>query len=413
VELFEELKMPGEAATCLHVLSLAYGSLFEFEPAFAAVQKAVKLSHEAGDTIQEATGLRRIAVVFIQQSDHAEALPYAEQALELHRKIGDRGEEINALNVLGIIYAWIKDPEKSDQYLREALNLGYEIGHGFGIRAPITNLIALHYRPNGNPEEWLNFIDIHLARAQEDEDELRVAYMIAFKAFALFAAGKIEDGIALMDYNIDEMGDMASHWELAVMNAYISLGYALLRDFDKAWECHGIAVQVSKDSGIRMNELMRMDERGAIAWHQGDEKVMAEALTELEATMDEIRATNEAYTLADRLEIAARLHIKLGDYEIALKQTTEMLELMEMVPGPYEPEVKYYTHAKALYGLGRDEEGDEFLKKARDRVTSVAEGIKDEALRRSWLENVKLNREILKVRAQRGISGSTTSPKGP
>ena len=403
VALFEELDMPREAATCLHVLSLAYGSLSEFEPAFATVQKAVKLSHEAGDTVQEATGLRRIAVAYIQQSDHAEALPYAEQALELHRVIGDRGEEINALNVLGIIYAWIKEPKKSDQYLQEALDLGYEIGHGFGIRAPITNLVALKYRPYGNPEDWANFIDIHLTRAQEDEDELRVAYMNAFKAFALLTGGKIEEGIALMEYNIKELGDLAGPWEMASMHAYRSLGYTLLGEFDKAWECHEIAVQVSRDSGVRMFELMRIDEHAAIAWHQGEEKEMTKALAELEATMDEIRAIKETYTLCDRLEIAARMHNTLGDHELALKYSTEMLGLMEVVPGPYEPEVKYFTHAKALYGLKRDDEGDEFLKKARDRVTSIAEEIKDEELRRSWLEDVFMNREILGECDRRGI----------
>jgi hypothetical protein len=153
-----------------------------------------------------------------------------------------------------------------------------------------------------------------------------------------------------------------------------------------------------------MNELMRMDERCAIAWHEGEKDKMLEALADLEATMDEMRATHDSYTLADRLEMAARLRNTLGDHERALEHTTEMLELMEVVPGPYEPEVKYYTHAKALYGLGRDEEGDEFLKKARDRVLTVAEGIKDEEIRRSWLENVFMNREILGEFEKRNIA---------
>jgi tetratricopeptide (TPR) repeat protein len=207
-----------------------------------------------------------------------------------------------------------------------------------------------------------------------------------------------------MRLNLQELGDLASPWELVQMHSYISYVHAEMGEFDHAWESYETALKVSKESGVKIMETTRTYDRALIAWLQGDREKIEESLEGLMNSMDELKEMNASYDLNDWQEMAARIYVALGDYENALKHTTEMLEVMEFVPRPRDPQIKHYTHAMALYGLGRHEEGDEYLNMARERVMSVAGNIKDDELRRGWLENVKINREILKVCAERGIA---------
>ncbi len=61
----------------------------------------------------------------------------------------------------------------------------------------------------------------------------------------------------------------------------------------------------------------------------------------------------------------------------------------------------HLTHARALRANGREAEADETLKQAYDYVMRVADNLQDESLRRSWLENVRDNREIVAEWQQR------------
>ena len=59
--------------------------------------------------------------------------------------------------------------------------------------------------------------------------------------------------------------------------------------------------------------------------------------------------------------------------------------------------------ALALRALDHDTEADEHLQRAHERVMRVADKTIDPALRQSWLENVRVNREILAACETRGL----------
>jgi hypothetical protein len=92
---------------------------------------------------------------------------------------------------------------------------------------------------------------------------------------------------------------------------------------------------------------------------------------------------------------AARLHLALGEAAAALAHSTEAIRLIETSPDLWEMEGSLYTHARALRATGRETEADVYLRRAYERVQLVARQTADETLRRSWLENVRDNREIV------------------
>ena len=70
---------------------------------------------------------------------------------------------------------------------------------------------------------------------------------------------------------------------------------------------------------------------------------------------------------------------------------------------PQQPQRAFFTHSRILRVQGRNGEADEYLQRAHDRVMLVVGKTQDPKLRRGWLENVEVNREILAACTERGI----------
>jgi hypothetical protein len=119
--------------------------------------------------------------------------------------------------------------------------------------------------------------------------------------------------------------------------------------------------------------------------------------------LDTIRNTKNYTDIVERLNLAARLSLALGQNDKAVKYSSEAMDLIQISPSFLRPEVKFFTHARALFRFSQEDEAKEYLQQAYDRVMLVANTTEDEELRRSWLENVKVNREILEACAKRGI----------
>ncbi|MGD2159328.1 MAG: tetratricopeptide repeat protein, partial [Anaerolineales bacterium] len=403
-ELLQEAGLIGEAATCLLDLIMIFVSLGEHEAALEAAEKAVNLSRKVGDTRQEATGLRRLAISFWAQQRYAEAFPVAQQALKLHRELGDQGEQVNALNVLGMLYAWLKEPENAEKYLRESLELAWSIGDSFGIRAAMINLNYYHYLPSGEYEQWMNFLETQMEQAKASKDILLIEYFELWKVQILSDYGQYQQAIYFLKGLIPGMEKIASKLELVNAYALLSQLQAHLGDFSDSRRSFKTSLQLSRETGREIMEIYRRYDSAYISLLEGNRERMLIDLDQLLEGLNKIRETNDYSDIADRLNLAARLCLALGQIEKALEYTTEAIELMGILPFYNDPEVALFTHAKALSGHGRDGEAKGYLKQAFDRVMLVANNTRDEELRRSWLDNVKVNREILEACAERSVS---------
>jgi tetratricopeptide (TPR) repeat protein len=339
------------------------------------------------------------------QKRYAEALPIAQQALKLHRELGDRGEEVNALNVLGIVYAWIKDPENAETHLRESLELAWSIDDTFGIQAALVNLYEYHYLPSGEYEKWLNYLESQAEEAEFCEDELLIARIKNWKAHILSQYGQTEQAINILKDLIKGMESIASRLELVNLYALLSQLQADLGYFGDARQSFEISLQLSKKTGREIMEVYRRYDSAYITLLEGDhERIMSELDQFLEG-LDRIRETKDFVDIVERLNLAARLCLVIGHIEKSVEFSLEAIEIMQIIPNFHDPEVAFFNHARALHGLGREDEAKRYFQQAFDRVMLVANNTMDEGLRRSWLENVKVNREILEACAEEGIGG--------
>ena len=97
------------------------------------------------------------------------------------------------------------------------------------------------------------------------------------------------------------------------------------------------------------------------------------------------------------LHVAARLHLLLGEVDEALALSTELMQLSANIPYPNNLELYRFTHSQILRRLGRDAEAGDALRSAYERVMLVASKLQDAALRRSWLEDSWLIRDIVQA----------------
>jgi len=104
---------------------------------------------------------------------------------------------------------------------------------------------------------------------------------------------------------------------------------------------------------------------------------------------------------AHALAVAAQVQLARGDSDAALRDATEADKLLQQVGVLDEGEaVVRLVHAEALHAAGQLEEARTAITAARDRLLERAERIRDEALRRSFLEQVPENARTLALAHQ-------------
>lgn len=396
---FQEAGLPGEAAACLHMLSLTLGTLGEHEAALQAVEKAVALSREAGDRRQEATGLRRIAIAYLKQYQYEQALPYAKSALALHRELGDRSEEVHGLNVLGLILAWLGQTEESELQIRRSLELAEAIDSKTGISNAIDNLIWTHFVWQGDLESALAFLDEQTAKAALTADEYWQVLLNLRKAQFLSRLGQYETALETLQENLPHVERLMGETKQRQVYSLIGCMEAELGRFEQAYR-HTEATLEGLDELERSTATSDLlTQRAYVALLEGGKDNLELGLKYARQAIALLRGTEWVFNLADALQMAARLHLELGQVEEAWVISSGAMRLV--TKWPYVSEERLFVHAQVLRASGRPEEADRCLRRAYERVMLVAGKIQDEDLRRSWLENVRVNREILAESARR------------
>jgi tetratricopeptide (TPR) repeat protein len=249
----------------------------------------------------------------------------------------------------------------------------------------------------------MNFLETQMEQAKASKDELLIEYFELWKVHILSDYGQYQQAMDFLKGLIPGMEKIASKLELVNAYAFLSQLQAHLGDYSGARRSYKTSLQLSRETGREIMEIYRQYDSAYISLLEGNRERMLIDLDRLLEGLDKIRETNDYADIIDRLNLTARLCLVLGQIEKALKYSSEAIGLMGILPFFNDPEVALFTHAKALSEHGRDGEAKGYLKQAYDRIMLVANNTRDEELRRSWLENVKVNREILEACTERGI----------
>ncbi len=348
----EDGEFRQEKADARYGLGLVYRQQGSYDAALAEFSLALA-TYRALENRQSEAKLR-IAIGHVEnrRNNLADALDSYREGLELYRMIGDRAGLGAGLVSLAQGISATGDLESANQLLAEAREIHQALG-----------------------DLWWQTIDLN---------ELAINAMLV---------GRLEEGGAHLQVGLSlsrEIGD-----ESGIAYALCNLG------------------QIRRDQGLLEEAEALMVQGIALARHQADTVLEANYLMDMalisqaryrdQEAIERARASSRLYTELDlegsnltNLTTMALCSLRIGDDTDARRFTDEAVARLQMDDGASTfPQREYLTCATVYRGLGHAELADECLRHAHRLVEQQAEKLQSEALRRSYLEKLPFNRQIL------------------
>lgn len=337
-------------------LQLTLGNSAYFEGDLAtgreAYTAAIEIYHEIGDQQGEASARSNLAVILGESGDLAEGRRYQEQALALRLSIGDRlGSAISSVNLASVTFD-LGDYSAARSFLAQALPLFRELSNRYGEGIVLGNM--------GD-----------VAAALGDSERARECYT---RALAI---------------NV-ELGDPRGQ---ALVLVHLTLIEARHGAPIAGQEAAERALDLARQAGARPVEAQALAARAEVALVSGD-LAAAESyyLASLEIQRDIGRHRAALRTVAGLAATAAAR----GDTAGALAHVEPILEHLEheTLDGVESPGRVYLICVQTLQAAG-DPRAGALLARAQADLRERSMRIDDEAARRSFLERVPANRELL------------------
>ena len=372
------------------------------EAARQRLEQALALSQRAGSRTLEADSLHLLGIVCYGQGDYGEARNYYEQALHLFCETGDRRGESNALNNLGRVFAEQSDFAKARVYYEQALGICREIGDRLGEVGALNGL-AIVFSERGD----------YAAANTHFEQVLRISREIGNRLYESSALSNLGETFC-------RLGDYAA-------------GMAYYEQ----------ALPVHREIGYRLGEGSTLLNQGMVSHHRGDEQAAlaylqqglrmiqelgdrhfqgyawnrlglvqmglgqpVEAAAAYHQALNLRRALGQHHLALESLAGLAQVSETQGDLWQALTHVEEILGHLEThsLNGTDEPFRVYLTCYRVLQA-NADPRAREVLRTAYSLLQERAAKITDEALRRSFLENVAVHRAIVAAYRAAQIAG--------
>jgi predicted ATPase/DNA-binding SARP family transcriptional activator/class 3 adenylate cyclase len=354
--------------------------------AVSRLEEGLRLSRAAHDRMLEADCLRELGLWSNVHSDYAAALDYYEQALQLCREIGDRMEEGRALNTISKVNLWMGDHAAARQYGEQGLQLCSETGNRRDEAYALHQLgVACSYQHDYVTARAYFERALPIFRDVRDNFESR---MLCFLGWLFGSLGDYTQAKAYCEQALDINSQDPEHWN------GLGLVYHHLGENEAARDCFQRAVDLAQS---RHNRHLQ-------AWAL---TFLGHALTELDGLFEAADAyrqaldirweVGEAPPVPEPLAGLACVDLARGDHPQALIHVQEILAYLEAYPkleGTIDP-IRVYLTCYRVLRANADPRAAEVLEKGHYLLQEIASKIDDEALRRSYLENVPANRAIV------------------
>ena len=374
-----------------------YEATSEYVRALEAVQRAIAHAAQTEELADDAEGYIAWGKILWRQGDYDAARRPLEQALDIASATGNRPSEAKSLQALGNVYLYQGNYPAAQEHYWRALELCRTIGH---LQGEADNLISLgitHYELG----------DYSVARDYY-ERVLSIFRTIGDRrgeTFALNNLGTVYcdlgDYAAARDYHqqaLDIRLTIGDRWGEA--NSLVNLGlvyHGLGEDEAARTHCKR-ALAIQHEIGDRRGEGYSLTYLGHALADLGELEAAAAAYDE---ALHLRRELGQPSLAIDDLAGLARVRLAQEDRQRALEHVEESLAWIEAngTQGIEYPLQVYLTCYHVLSVTARGdasaiERARAILSNAHAALLAQAAGISDPALRQTFLEGVKTNREI-------------------
>jgi tetratricopeptide (TPR) repeat protein len=383
----------------------------EKEIVLNAANEALFLSKTINDKRLLMVANLAVAIVTAQlMKDYIQAVEFAKESLQFAEEISDVTGELSVLNFLGLIYHELGNLEKAEPYFLRMLEPSLLFTGHYTIYG-LFNLNNL-YVSMGEYEKSYLIVEKMLNLARPTDNDYMITEILFLCALACYQLGDYKNAIKYHEEVWLNIQDSSVEGEKARVISMFGILTAATDDHKSAYKyiekgqriCEGLLDDKAYKAHVFRNSAQ-------VARMIGNTSEIKDGLEKVKRAIDLLQEiqTNDGWPYFVR----AGLHLLLVNEDSNhAKEALNSLEIAfdwrKKYPvgwwSEWTNEMIFLLASNVYRANNLILKADEYLQKAYDRVMLVAGKIQDDELRRSFLENVKDNREILQEAKARGIT---------
>lgn len=337
---------------------LLAANLGDYHEAIRIAQKTLALAQQHGYQVWAARTLVNLGIAEWRQGRYDRARAAFQQALEIDGAAADDQLKATSLNYLGLIHTQMSDYEQARQDYQQALDLYHAVSDRGG-EAGCANNLGLLEASLGRYEQAQHYYAQALSTSHTIGDRLR-------------------EGISL-----NTLGQVQT----------------ILGDYYLAQDNLERSLSLRNSIGDRRGAAFCLHDLGHLYLARGQAD---EAVRHFHAACDLRKELNETGNYIASLAAKGQASLAAGEVVLAYQCLYESLDALQngSGSGEYPPQAIWWVYAQVCRARGDETEVHWALRQAYALITAKADLIHHSELRRSYLENVRINAAILAEMAQ-------------
>lgn len=393
--LADELADPCRQAEALNRWARMRVDTGDFQEAQEYARQAWQRAGPCGAWAQAAEAQKTLGIVHASRGEYEEAQRSFNQAREIYRVLDDRAGEASCLGNLGLVQLYRGEAEQARGHFATALGLFRALENRLGETRALVNLGIANLN-RGAIEQALDCYRQALEIAREigsvADEELALGNLGMLSTLLgdfPQAAAHHRQALQLARRLEDREGEATSLSNLGLVSLYLD-------DLEGARHYLREALERNRAMGRRRGEAHVLHHFGLVELRAGAASAAMDFFHQALALRQEIGETGNGLATRAWLALACLAADQCGQAETHIREVLARLEA-EGYGGDY-PEQEVWWAAYCVWrACGESARAQEALERACQLVHEQAERIEDPALRRSLLEHVPVNREIVRA----------------
>jgi predicted ATPase/DNA-binding SARP family transcriptional activator len=321
------------------------------------------------------------------------------EMIALAKKLGDERQLCEAYRREYRLDLTLGRREAAQDALRRALEISYKLVRGKTPDASVAEILEstadmhsqlFQFRQAQEDYQRASNIWATLGDARRQGHTL---YQIAIIRYFFGQFAQAQQSIEEAHQHFTTAGDL--HGQASAFNF---LGAYILREMGeltRAQACCEQAYALMKTAGDQRGIAVALSNLGTI---HTDQKHYDEGLRYFEQTLLMLDTFGMKGIALEAFSEKAQAHLGRGELALALNCSMQAIRLLEEQHGiKWQAERIYFTHFQTLQANQRHEEAKAYLSKAYLELCRVTNQIQEQGLRKDFLKNVPINRQIMQA----------------
>jgi tetratricopeptide (TPR) repeat protein len=358
------------------------------------LQRALALA-QTEQCREEIELLGLLALLSWRQGQYAAARTYAQQALDI-AQTGDERLKAYSLRVLGLIYYYLGEYTIARTYFEQAVAFYYTIGDRRGEISAFYHIGALYFSLE-EIETAQDYFEQTLATAQQIGDREIIANTLGYLGLVYCKLGDYTSARGYLGQSLglhQELGNRPGEADVFSKFGYV---YYCMGNYKTAQRyCH-LALEIQTERGDGHSRSYSLTCLGHVLADQEELEAAAQAYQEVISLYQQMDRTQPA---VDALAGLARVKLKENELTQALAYIEQVLAWIELhgTAGAIDPFWIYL----AVYQVMTVQpalvlRAQIVLRVAYNTLQAKVSGLRNNAVRRNFLTNIKVNRELVSL----------------